>query len=379
MSRRAAAAAAFQSARAGRARGSDGRALSSDRQAYPEAALRPSRRARRRRRRLRGDRVVTLSYGTSSWAPDFTITIDAHMFTRALTKPDGRRLLLYSRRPIDERLVAPSPSPEPAFPNAHLRWHPLRGEWIACAAHRQHRTFLPPPEYNPLGPTTAGAPPTELPDGDYDAAVFESLFPTLTMEARDPPSLPVATLPAVGVCEVVVFTRDAASSLGALPLDHIELLIEVWADRYRTLGASAAIQYVFPFENRGVEIGVTLHHPHGQIYAYPFVPPVAARELEQQKEHLVRTGRGLLVELIATELREEKRLVWRGENAVAFVPVCARYTYEPWIAPLRPVARLPDLQVDERRDLARALKLTLLKLDGLWSRPMPYLLVLHQA
>src|SRR5438874_8688134 len=189
MSRRAAAAAAFQSARAGRARGSDGRALSSDRQAYPEAALRPSRRARRRRRRLRGDRVVTLSYGTSSWAPDFTITIGAHMFTRALTKPDGRRLLLYSRRPIDERLVAPSPSPEPAFPNAHLRWHPLRGEWIACAAHRQHRTFLPPPEYNPLGPTTAGAPPTELPDGDYDAAVFENLFPMLTMEARDPPSL----------------------------------------------------------------------------------------------------------------------------------------------------------------------------------------------
>ena len=163
------------------------------------------------------------------------------MFKRALTKPDGRPLLLYSRRPIDERLTAPSPSPDRSNANAHLRWHPLRAEWVAYATHRQNRTFLPPPEYNPLGATVAGAPPTELPDGDFDAAVFENLFPTLTMNAHDPPSLAVPTLPALGVCEVVVFTRDARGSLGALPLDHLELLLEVWADRYRTLGASAAI------------------------------------------------------------------------------------------------------------------------------------------
>ena len=82
------------------------------------------------------------------------------MFKRALTKPDGRPLLLYSRRPIDEHLAAPSPSPDPSNANAHLRWHPLRGEWVAYATHRQNRTFLPPAEYNPLGPTVAGAPPT---------------------------------------------------------------------------------------------------------------------------------------------------------------------------------------------------------------------------
>src|SRR6185295_18798538 len=140
------------------------------------------------------------------------------MFKRALTKPDGRPLILYSRRPIDERIVAPSASTERFDPNAHLRWHPLRGEWVAYATHRQDRTFLPPAEYNPLGPSAAGA-PTELPDGDFDAAVFENLFPTLTMNARDAPALQVPTLPALGVCEVVVFTRDAHGSLGALPLD----------------------------------------------------------------------------------------------------------------------------------------------------------------
>jgi len=98
------------------------------------------------------------------------------MFRRALTKPDGRRLLLYSRRPIEATIEAPSPSRDRFAPNADLRWHPLRGEWVVYATHRQDRTFLPPPEYNPLGPSLAGAPPTELPDGAYDVAVFENLF-----------------------------------------------------------------------------------------------------------------------------------------------------------------------------------------------------------
>jgi UDPglucose--hexose-1-phosphate uridylyltransferase len=211
-------------------------------------------------------------------------------------------------------------------------------------------------------------------------AVFENLFPTLSRGAREPPpALAVPTRPGKGACEVVVFTQDPRASLGQLPLDRVELLFEVWADRTRELGARDDVEYVFPFENRGVEIGVTLHHPHGQIYAYPFVPPVAARELDQQKEHLARTGRGLLEELLRTELREEKRLVWSGAHALAFVPMYARYTYETWIAPLRAVSRLPDLRPEERADMARALKLSLLKLDGLWNRPMPYLLVVHQA
>src|SRR5437870_13698178 len=116
------------------------------------------------------------------------------MFRRTLTKPDGRQLILYARHPIDRVDPVPSPSADPYAPNAHLRWHPLRGEWVAYATHRQHRTFLPPPEYNPLAVTTDPAHPTELPPGDYDVAVFENLFPTLTGLAHDPPALIVSTL-----------------------------------------------------------------------------------------------------------------------------------------------------------------------------------------
>jgi UDPglucose--hexose-1-phosphate uridylyltransferase len=298
------------------------------------------------------------------------------MYRRALTKPDGRRLYLYGANHEPPELPAPSPGAVPAHPATHLRWHPLRGEWVAYASHRQNRTFLPPPEYNPLLPGTD----TEVPRGDWDVAVFENLFPTLSRNALEPPpELLVPTKPGKGTCEVVVFTQDPKSALSQLSLERIELLFSVWADRTRELGARDDVQYVFPFENRGVEIGVTLHHPHGQIYAYPFVPPVPARELAQQKAHYEKTGRGLLAELIEGELREDKRVLYTGSRAVAFVPVCARYTYEIWIAPLRPVQRLYDLDEDERRDLARALKLSLAKLDGLWQRPMPYLLVFHQA
>ncbi|MFL5421086.1 MAG: galactose-1-phosphate uridylyltransferase [Myxococcales bacterium] len=298
------------------------------------------------------------------------------IYKRALTKPDGRRLILYGAKAEPPELPAPSPGMSPAHPATHLRWHPLRGEWVAYASHRQNRTFLPPPEYNPLLPGED----TEVPRGAWDVAVFENLFPTLSRNAKEPPpeSL-VPTRPGKGTCEVVVFTQDPKASLGQLPLERIELLFEVWADRTRELGARDDVQYVFPFENRGVEIGVTLHHPHGQIYAYPFVPPIPARELSQQKEHLERTGRGLLQEMLDVELRDGQRILWRGEHAAVLVPVCARYTYEIWIAPIRPVQRLYDATFDERRELARALKLALLKLDNLWQRPMPYLLLFHQA
>jgi UDPglucose--hexose-1-phosphate uridylyltransferase len=301
------------------------------------------------------------------------------MYRRTLRKPDGRCLHLYAERPLPDDLLAPSPNPGPWQPNSHLRWHPLRGEWVVYATHRQRRTFLPSAEQNPLAATREPAQPTELPAGAWDVAVFDNLFPALSAQAHEPPVEIVATQPGRGACEVVVFTQDAKGSLGGLPLWHLELLFEVWAERTRELGARDHVQYVFPFENRGVEVGVTLPHPHGQIYAYPFVPPVAQRELQMQRAHFESTGRGLLEQLIAAELEDGRRVLYRGAHAAAFVPVCARYAYEVWIAPLRGRATLADLDDPQRVDFARALKTVLLKLDALWAAPMPYVLTFHQA
>src|SRR5215218_11081425 len=132
------------------------------------------------------------------------------MYQLSLRKPDGRELTLYSRRPLSPALTAPSPFVEPLAGKPHMRWHPIRGEWVTYAAYRQDRTFLPPPEYNPFAVTIDPANPTEVPEGDWEIAVFDNRFPALDLAADDAPLLDVQTRAAVGKCEVVVFTRDAA-------------------------------------------------------------------------------------------------------------------------------------------------------------------------
>ncbi|MBW4678642.1 MAG: galactose-1-phosphate uridylyltransferase [Microcoleus vaginatus WJT46-NPBG5] len=301
------------------------------------------------------------------------------MYSVERLKPDGRKLTLYSRFPINPDIQATSPSNEPVQANPHLRWHPLRGEWIAYASHRQGRTFMPPPEYNPLAPTTNPEFPTELPQGKYDVAVFDNRFPSLALAAHNPPASIVETLPANGACEVVVFTQDPEATFGSLPLDHLELLLQVWADRTRAIGENPHIQYVLPFENRGVEMGVTLLHPHGQIYAYPLVPPVPARMLECQQAYYRQHQRGVLEDLIQKEIADKQRIIYLDEHAIAFVPACARYPYEVWVAPIKPVATFGDLTPQQRQGLARALKTVTLKYDGMWQRPFPYLMAWFQA
>ncbi len=303
------------------------------------------------------------------------------MHALELVKPDGRALTLYARTALDPVAAAPSPFPDPLGAAPHLRWHPLRGEWVTYAAYRQNRTFLPPPSYNPLAPTTDPAYPTELPAGNWDVAVFDNRFPALAaaLAGQMPPQLSVATAPANGHCEVTVYTQDAGTSLGMLPLAHIEFLLEVWAERTRRLGARAEIAYVLPFENRGVEVGATLHHPHGQTYAYPVVPPVPARMLAEGEAYYAEHGRGVLEELVRRELASGERILYAGEHALAFVPPCARYPYEAWVATIAPVASFGELSAVQRADLARALKTLLLKYDGLWQRPMPYVMAWYQA
>jgi UDPglucose--hexose-1-phosphate uridylyltransferase len=301
------------------------------------------------------------------------------MHRTELAKPDGRRLTLYGRAPV--RNVGPLlPMGEAVTANPHLRWHPLLGTWVGYAAYRQNRTFLPPPEFNPLQPSADPQRPTELPTGDYDVAVFDNRFPTLAPDAHDAPSLGwVVSSAGVGRCEVVVYSQDPQRSLGQLPLDHVELLVSVWGDRTATLAGRDEVAYVLPFENRGVEVGVTLHHPHGQIYAYPFVPSVPARIRAQEVEHHRQHGSTLLQVLLEREVEDDRRLLYRGEHALAWVPAWARYPYEAWVAPRAPVARLDQLDEAQRADLARALKTVALRYDGLWSRPFPYLMHWYQA
>ena len=301
------------------------------------------------------------------------------MHVERLKKPDGRSLILYGETAWAATPTVPAPpgAIPPARPE--LRWHPLRGEWVAFAGHREERTFQPTAAANPLAPTRDPLQPTELPSGNWDMAVFENRFPAFVdaPPAADPGTDPPRA--ARGVCEVVVYTQDPAVHLGTLPVAQVDLLLAVWAHRTAELGARDVIQYVMPFENRGPEAGATLPHPHGQIYAYPFVPPVAARELQLQGEHHAATGKSLLGDIVAGEVRDGRRRLYDDGTTAAFVPAFARYPYEVWVAPHRAIARLDELDPPERRSLAHGLSDVLQRLDGLWGRPMPYVLVVHQA
>jgi UDPglucose--hexose-1-phosphate uridylyltransferase len=301
------------------------------------------------------------------------------MHRRVLEKPDGRRLILYGERPLPDDLAAPVPRGGPVTARPALRWHPFRGEWVAYAGHRQERTFLPPPRYDPLAPTSDESEPTELPGGPWSVAVFENRFPSFTPDAPAPASEIVPTAPGTGVCEVVVYTQAREGGLGDLPPERVAMLVDVWAERTAELGARESIRYVMPFENRGVEVGATLQHPHGQIYAYPFVPPIPARELDQMREHFARRGGGLLEAHIARELADGRRMLHVGERVVAFVPAFARYPYEVWVAPRAPRPSLASLDAAERAEFAQALRRVVRGFDALWGRPFPYVMVFHQA
>ncbi len=268
-----------------------------------------------------------------------------------------------------------------------MRFDVLTGEWVTIAAHRMDRTFMPPADHCPLDPTRPGREPTEIPAQDYDVVVFENRFPSFaestTVVPPDVDGNPMwPQRPAVGRCEVVCFTSDHESSFSALPVDRVRTVIEALADRTAALSAMAGVEQVFPFENCGTEIGVTLQHPHGQIYAYPFVTPRTAQLLVRAAAHRQRTGRDLLGDVLDGERKAATRVVDDGEHWTAFVPAAARWPVEAHLVPHRAVPDFAALDEDERAELAVMYRNLLHRLDRYFGpdagRP-PYIAGWHQA
>ena len=269
---------------------------------------------------------------------------------------------------------------------SELRWDSVRAEWVVVAPARQERTYHPPAGFCPLCPPKSGGPPTELPSADFDIAVFENQFPSFTTEQSDgepitsigPQAAHPAVAPAYGRCEVVVYSPEHEGSLGDLSVVQIERLMRVWAHRYEALSVTPGIRYVFIFENRGEEIGVTLSHPHGQIYAYPFVPPLAAREFAVARSYHEISGYCLHCHLVAQERKAGVRVLVEDRHVLAYVPYAARWPFEVHIATQQHRGSIIDVTPEERRSLAMALKQVLSAYDALFEQPMPYMLALRQ-
>ncbi|GAA0593749.1 galactose-1-phosphate uridylyltransferase [Actinomadura livida] len=287
---------------------------------------------------------------------------------------DGREIVYYDEAP--GRVPVPDPRGlPPVEPVCEVRRDPLTGDHVTITAHRNARTFLPPADQCPLCP---GGPASEVPDASYEVAVFENRFPSF--DVRTPPVPPVVDGVPGGVprargkgrCEVVCFTDDHAASMALLPVSRVRTVVDAWADRTAELSAIPGVRQVFVFENRGVEIGVTLHHPHGQIYAYPFVTPRTERMLA------MAAGRDLFGEVLAAE-RAGPRVVAAGEHWTAYVPAAARWPVEVHLMPHRHVPDLAALDDGERDELAVLYRDLLRRCDTLYGDPLPYVAGWHQA
>jgi UDPglucose--hexose-1-phosphate uridylyltransferase len=244
---------------------------------------------------------------------------------------------------------------------SELRFNELRGEQVVYAIHRQDRTFLPDREHCPLDPTRPGGPTTEIPFSSFEIAVFDNRFPAFHAPG--------------GAAEVVVYSDSHDGSFATLADERAEALMWVWRHRYEELGRRDDVDYVMIFENRGVEVGVTLHHPHGQIYGYPFLPPVPKRELEADE----RLGGCAVCEQLRRELGDERRVLFEGERVVSYMPYASRWAYEAHVVLREHRASLLDCDAGDLRELGVALQTLVRGYDALFSRPFPYVMVVHQA
>lgn len=280
---------------------------------------------------------------------------------------DGRELIYYDARDDAARDAVDHRPLDPISTRSEIRHDRLLGDDVAVASHRQGRTYHPPADECPLCPSRDGR-LSEIPAADYDVVVFENRFPSLAGDA--------------GRCEVVCFTSDHDASFADLTAEQAALVLDAWTDRTAELAGLPSVEQVFCFENRGREIGVTLGHPHGQIYGYPFPTPRTRLMLRSLAEHRERTGRNLFDDVVADERSDGRRVVLDGEHWTAFVPYAAHWPYEVHLYPKRRVPDLTALDDAARTEFPQVYLELLKRFDRIFGEgepPTPYIAAWHQA
>ncbi|MGW4548431.1 galactose-1-phosphate uridylyltransferase [Streptomyces violaceorubidus] len=280
---------------------------------------------------------------------------------------DGRELVYYDLRDDTVRDAVDRRPLERTVTTSEVRRDPLLGDSVAVASHRQGRTYHPPADQCPLCPSD-GERLSEIPDSSYDVVVFENRFPSLAGDS--------------GRCEVVCFTSDHEASFADLSEEQAGLVLDAWTDRTSELSHLPSVEQVFCFENRGAEIGVTLGHPHGQIYAYPFTTPRTALMLRSLAAHKDATGGENLFDAVLEDELAGERVVLEGEHWAAFVPYAAHWPYEVHLYPKRRVPDLLGLDEAARTEFPKVYLELLRRFDRIFGEgepPTPYIAAWHQA
>ncbi len=258
---------------------------------------------------------------------------------------------------------------------AELRWHPLIKDWIMIASHRQSRPDMPK-DWCPFCPGSGKVP------NSYDVLKYDNDFPSLSPNPTVPDDVErgiYKTAEAYGKCEVILYSPGHTTTLPELSDVHVKKLVDLWVERVEEISKDKKIKYVFIFENRGEEVGVSMPHPHGQIYGFPFIPKKIELELESCTEHYENTGNCLICEMNHIESEFKKRVIFEEEHFIVYLPFFTEYPYGVYIVSKRHTTMITDFSDAERQSLAITLKKTVGTMDALFGIKFPYMMCMHQA
>ncbi|OQC01062.1 MAG: Galactose-1-phosphate uridylyltransferase [Firmicutes bacterium ADurb.Bin099] len=258
---------------------------------------------------------------------------------------------------------------------AELRWHPLIKDWVMVASHRQNRPQMP----KNWCPFCKGS---EKVPKDYIVMKYDNDFPALSQNPPIPDNLATdlyKTAPLYGKCEVILYSSDHYATLPELDNLHLNELIKLWKQRFIEISSDKLIKYVFIFENRGEAVGVTMPHPHGQIYGYPFIPKKLELELQSCKEHTDNTGRCLICDMNGEEISFAQRVIFQNDSFIVYLPFFTEYPYGIYISSKRHIQYITQFTEKESSDFAKTLKIAAGTLDSLFGFTFPYMMCMHQA
>ncbi len=258
---------------------------------------------------------------------------------------------------------------------AELRWHPLTKDWVMIASHRQNRPQMPK-DWCPFCPGSG-----KVPD-EYDVYEYDNDFPALSQDPPEPDDVAndfFKVRPAYGKCEVILYSSGHTITVPELSVDHVTKLVNLWAERFRAISADEKIKYVFIFENRGAVVGVTMPHPHGQIYGYSVIPKKIELEVASAKEYRAEHDRCIFCDMLKAEVEFEKRVIFRNEHFTVFLPFFTEYPYGVYIMSNAHKQNIAEFNEEERRALAKTIRDTAGMLDSLFDYQFPYMMCMHNA
>lgn len=260
---------------------------------------------------------------------------------------------------------------------AELRWHPLTKDWVMIASHRQNRPQMPK-DWCPFCP---GPDNHKVPE-HFEVLKYDNDFPALMQNPPAPDDVAddfFQTAECYGKCEVILYSPEHTVTLPELSYSHVEKLVDLWCERFTALSQDEKIKYVFIFENRGDVVGVTMPHPHGQIYGYPFIPKKICLETQSAKEHLAENNSCIFCTMLEHEQKDGRRIIFENDHFTVFLPFFTEYPYGVYIFPKAHKNYINQFNAEEKAALAKTIRDTVGMLDALFDRPFPYMMCMHNA